>query len=162
MLEALGERGAARFYRWGRVLVANYTEQTRLDELELWAELQRAARGGAGGAERFATLSFVTSASIRSDDGVRDLARRMSAEFQDVSIANALVVPERSLSAAAFRSILTGITLASRSRVPQAVFRTAAEAAAWLSEQGGLPQEDVGAFAQALAREISTQPATPG
>ncbi len=147
MLEALDEVGTASFFRWGSLLIAQYRDVTLADQITRWGELQRQQVAHTG---RFGTLTFVTSASIRASDEVRGHARAMADEFKSTARANAVVVPERSLSAAAFRSILTGISLASRSTVPQSTFRDTREALAWLAEHGVLPNAEVDAAAAAI------------
>lgn len=147
VLEALDELGTASFSRWGSLLVARYRDVTQVDQIRRWGELQREQVAISG---TFGTLTFVTSASIRASDDVRSQAREMADEFRSTAKANAVVVPERSLSAAAFRSILTGISLAARSPVPQSTFRTSGEALTWLAEHDVLPVEQVEAAARAI------------
>lgn len=153
VLEALDEVGTASFFRWGSLLVAQYRDVTLIEQIRRWGELQRDQVSRSG---TFGTLTFVTSASIRAGDDVRSHARAMADEFKSTARANAVVVPERSLSAAAFRSILTGISLASRSSVPQSTFRDTREALAWLAEHGVLPKAEVNEAAAAI--DAATNP----
>ena len=152
MLRTLEPFGTASFHAWGPLLVVRFPGVTRLDEMEHWARLQRMAASEHG---RIATLSVLSRETIRSGDDVRQLAQRMAAEFRDTTVANAVVVPEQSLFAAGFRSMLTGLSLASRSKVPHSVFRDLPDAVDWLAEHGAVERDQASALVGALEREWS-------
>ena len=82
---------------------------------------------------RIAGLSILRSEALtRPDPAVRAYGQTISDEFDTMAYASAVVLSESGMGGAFYRSILTGIHLASRRPVPQRVFAVSDEAIAWI------------------------------
>lgn len=64
---------------------------------------------------------------------VRDAGQSISDEFDTIAYASAIVLAESGIQGAFYRSILTGIHMASRRPVPQKVFAEVGEAIEWIA-----------------------------
>lgn len=71
-------------------------------------------------------------ALTRPEPAVRAVGQTISDEFDGMAYGSALVLTEQGMGGAFYRSILTGIRLASRRPVPQKVFASSDEAVAWI------------------------------
>ncbi len=80
-----------------------------------------------------AGLSVLRSEALsRPEQAVRTVGQAISDEFDTMAYASAIVLVESGMGGALYRSILTGIHLASRRPVPQKVFASADPAIAWI------------------------------
>jgi hypothetical protein len=89
-----------------------------------------------------AGLSILKSEALsRPEAAVRTVGQAISDEFDTMAYASAIVLVEQGMGGALYRSILTGIHLASRRPVPQKVFASPDLAIAWIvgkNPQGSL------------------------
>lgn len=82
---------------------------------------------------QIAGLSILRSEALtRPDPTVRAVGQTISDEFDGMAYASAVVLSESGMGGAFYRSILTGIHLASRRPVQQKVFSSTEEAISWI------------------------------
>lgn len=125
----LHERHGVSVHGFHELMVVVY-RSIGLEGLEAVAAAQRQLHDQHG---RIAGLSILHSEALtRPDPAVRALGQRISDEFDTMAYASAVVLSESGMGGAFYRSILTGIHLASRRPVPQRVFARADEAIDWI------------------------------
>lgn len=101
-----------------------------IDGLKAVGLAQRQLRDAHG---RIAGLSVLRpEALVRPEPEVRAVGQTISDEFDQMAYASAVVLTESGMGGAFYRSILTGIHLASRRPVPQKVFASSDEAVSWI------------------------------
>ncbi len=75
------------------------------------------------------------------NEDVRAGGRQNLREFEHVTLGSALVIEAGGMRASFFRSVITGIHLLARSKVPQKVLDNIDEGVRWLVERPGLAPE---------------------
>lgn len=125
----LHERHGVSIHGFYELMVVVYQSIT-LPGLEAVSAAQRQLHEQHG---RIAGLSILRSEALtRPDPAVRAYGQTISDEFDVMAYASAVVLNESGMGGAFFRSVLTGIHLASRRPVPQRVFANSDEAVAWI------------------------------
>jgi hypothetical protein len=125
----LHERHGVSIHGFYELMVVVYQSIT-LPGLEAVSAAQRQLNEQHG---RIAGLSILRSEALtRPDPTVRAYGQTISDEFDGMAYASAVVLNESGMGGAFYRSILTGIHLASRRPVPQRVFAGSDEAVAWI------------------------------
>lgn len=120
----------------GCFVVVVWGREVEADDLERLSEVQRAA---VAACEHCAVLSIIRAGlTMAVNDDVREASQRNLREFTDVTLGSAMVVEAGGMRASFFRSVITGIHLVTRSKVPQKVFDNIDEAVRWLLSQPGL------------------------
>lgn len=123
------DRHGVSVHQFHDLMVAVYRSIT-LDGLKAVGAAQKQLQEQHG---RIAGLSVLRSeALVRPDPVVRNYGQTISDEFDQFAYASAVVLTESGMGGAFYRSILTGIHLASRRPVPQKVFANVDEAVTWV------------------------------
>ncbi len=125
----LHERRGIAIHGFFELMVVVY-ETITLEDLQAVSAAQRELHAQYG---RIAGLSILRSQALsRPEAVVRDYGQKVSDEFDTMGYASAVVLNESGMGGAFYRSILTGIHLASRRPVPQRVFASGEDAVTWI------------------------------
>lgn len=145
----LHERHGVSVHGFYELMVVVYQSIT-LPALEAVSAAQRQLNAQHG---RIAGISILRSEALtRPDPAVRAYGQTISDEFDGMAYASAVVLNESGMGGAFFRSVLTGIHLASRRPVPQRVFASSDDAVTWLVSKN--PQTPLGPRVVELQRRI--------
>lgn len=149
VFETLMDEPELRAGRWEHLVLAYYPHQMLPGPVLRLAEHQMRVATECGG---ITTLSVLERApDMVVDPELRRVGAELTARFREHSRGSALVFNERGLRAAAVRSVLTGFSLAARSRMPTRVFADTKGALRWLAQQDNLPAPiDVEALNEAV------------
>jgi hypothetical protein len=124
--------------RRGPLVVVVWGREVEGPDLERLSEVQREVVAAFG---HCLVLSIVRAGlTMMVKDEVRKGGENNLREFGSTTLGSAMVIETGGLRASFFRSVITGIQLVARSRVPQKVFDNIDEALRWLLSQ---PKVDV-------------------
>ena len=136
---------------WEHVLISVWWRQLRLEDLD---NLQRVQRAFLRHHDKIAAVT-VLRATIRANvgDGIREKSAELAREFGERVFGSAVVIEASGVRATVFRSILTGISLLSRSPSATKPFSDVRSACDWALNHEGTPK-DAHAATPVLARLI--------
>jgi hypothetical protein len=133
---------------WGRVHLQSWLRFVTSDDvLFAFKHAQSLARPGG---DKFATLAIGGQGMTLPDDETRKLAAEHVAKFDALQSGSAIVIDGEGFFAGAARAMISGISMLSRTRVPQRAFRTSEEGAVWLASLGALEPVKAPKLAAAL------------
>lgn len=149
MLEAVYQGDGVRAGAWNHFVVAHWTRDLAAKPLSELADVQWTL------AERFGGITTLTvlgdAPSLRPPDDLRKLGAELTERFKPYARGAAMVLQAEGLRTALVRSVLTGISLAARSKMPTRIFPTVGDAVTWLAAQDDLPAPmDVPALTRAV------------
>jgi hypothetical protein len=125
----LNDRHGASIHAFFELMVVVY-QSISIEGLNEVRAAQRQLKQAYG---QIAGLSILRSEALtRPDPAVRAVGQTISDEFDGMAYASAVVLSESGMGGAFYRSILTGIHLASRRPVQQKVFSSTEEAIPWI------------------------------
>lgn len=135
--------------RCGLVVVV-WGREVEAADLERLAKTQREVIAEHGHCLVMSIIRAGLSMSVKDD--VRRAGEQNLRDFAATTLGSAMVVEAGGIRASFFRSVITGIHLATRSKVQQKVFDNIDEAVGWLMARPGVDMATFGASQETVAK----------